>query len=96
MAGTSRVNREVYARFCGRLVVKFHRPTRQLADDASLRTNILSKPGLTTGSGTSRDDTCLRTRRQSVYRRHEPNTGFDMERENLSPDAKGNDEWQTP
>jgi hypothetical protein len=28
MAGTSRVNREVYARFCGRLVVKFHRPTR--------------------------------------------------------------------
>jgi hypothetical protein len=29
MAGTSRVNREVYARFCGRLVVKFHRPTRQ-------------------------------------------------------------------
>jgi hypothetical protein len=68
----------------------------KLADDASLRINILSKPGLTTGSGTSRDDTCLRTRRQSVYRRHEPNTGFDMERENLSPDAKGNDEWQTP
>jgi hypothetical protein len=29
MAGTSRVNREVYARFCGRLVVKFHWPTRQ-------------------------------------------------------------------
>jgi hypothetical protein len=31
----------------------------KLADDASLRINILSKPGLTTGSGTSRDDTCL-------------------------------------
>ncbi|XFO66301.1 hypothetical protein SPSIL_024510 [Sporomusa silvacetica DSM 10669] len=29
MAGTSRVNREVYARFCGRLVVKFLRPTRR-------------------------------------------------------------------
>jgi len=29
MAGTSRVNREVYARFCGRLEVKFLRPTRQ-------------------------------------------------------------------
>jgi len=30
MAGTSRVNREVYARFCGRLEVKFLRPTRRL------------------------------------------------------------------
>ena len=29
MAGTSRVNREVYARFCGRLEVKSLRPTRQ-------------------------------------------------------------------
>ena len=29
MAGTSRVNREVYARFCGRLAVKSLRPTRQ-------------------------------------------------------------------
>src|SRR4051794_14513942 len=29
MAGTSRVNREVYARFCGRLEVKFLRPTRR-------------------------------------------------------------------
>src|SRR4051795_5124201 len=32
MAGTSRVNREVYARFCGRLEVKFLRPTRRPAD----------------------------------------------------------------
>jgi hypothetical protein len=31
MAGTSRVNREVYARFCGRLEVKSLRPTRHLA-----------------------------------------------------------------
>src|SRR5665648_51395 len=29
MAGTSRVNREIYARFCGGLVVKFLRPTRR-------------------------------------------------------------------
>ena len=29
MAGTSRVNREVYARLCGRLEVKSLRPTRQ-------------------------------------------------------------------
>ena len=29
MAGTSRVNREVYARFCGRLEVKSLRPTRR-------------------------------------------------------------------
>src|SRR3954465_8254627 len=28
----SRVNREVYARFCGRLEVKFLRPTRRPAD----------------------------------------------------------------
>ena len=30
MAGTSRINREVYVRFCGRLEVKFLRPTRRL------------------------------------------------------------------
>ena len=38
----------------------------------------------------------LRTRRQSVYRRHDLNTGFGMERENLVLDVKENDEWQTP
>lgn len=27
---------------------------------------VLSKPGLTIGPGTSRDDTCLRSRRQPV------------------------------
>src|SRR3954454_14184529 len=40
MAGTSRVNREVYARFCGRLEVKFLRPTRrsgQQTDQCSLQ-----------------------------------------------------------
>jgi len=35
MAGTSRVNREVYARFCGRLEVKSLRPTRQSHDSAA-------------------------------------------------------------
>src|SRR3954470_21377892 len=35
MAGTSRVNREVYARFCGRLEVKFLRPTRRLGTPSS-------------------------------------------------------------
>ena len=34
MAGTSRVNREVYARFCGRLEVKSLRPTRQSPEPA--------------------------------------------------------------
>uniref|UniRef100_UPI001982030F hypothetical protein n=1 Tax=Pseudomonas viridiflava TaxID=33069 RepID=UPI001982030F len=37
------------------------------------------------------EDTCLMSRWQPVYRRHELNTGFDMERENLAFDAKGND-----
>ena len=32
MTGTSRINREVYVRFCGRLVVKFLRPTRRSRD----------------------------------------------------------------
>jgi hypothetical protein len=36
MTGTSRINREVYVRSCGRLVVKFLRPTRQPSDDTSL------------------------------------------------------------
>jgi len=31
MAGTSRVNREVHARFCERLEVKSLRPTRRIA-----------------------------------------------------------------
>jgi len=30
-----------------------------------------------------------------VYRRHDLNTGFGTERENLAPDAKGNDKWPT-
>jgi hypothetical protein len=56
----------------------------------------LPKLGMTIGSRNSRDDTCLRSRWQSVYRRHELNTGFGMERENLVLDGKGNDKWQTP
>jgi hypothetical protein len=47
MAGTSRVNREVYARFCGRLVVKFHRPTRQTAEwtDAARALSVYGDEG---------------------------------------------------
>jgi hypothetical protein len=44
----------------------------------------------------SREDTCLLARQQSVYRRHELNTGFGTERENLALDEKGNDKWRTP
>jgi hypothetical protein len=33
MADTSRVNREIYARFCGGLVVKFLRSTRRKGGD---------------------------------------------------------------
>jgi hypothetical protein len=66
------------------------------SDDASLFLKALPELGMTIGSRISRDDTCLRTRRQSVYRRHELNTGFGMERENLVLDGKGNDKWQTP
>jgi len=57
---------------------------------------ILLELETTIGSRISRDDTCLRSRWQSVYRRHELNTGFGMERENLVLDDKGNDKWQTP
>ena len=57
---------------------------------------VLSKPGLTIGSGSSWDGTCLRSRWQSVYRQHQLNAGFGMERENLVADAKGNNKWQKP
>jgi hypothetical protein len=57
---------------------------------------VLPKPRLTIGFGNSRDDTCLRSRWQSVYRRHELRAGFGAERENLVADAKGNDKWQKP
>src|SRR5215813_6485146 len=56
----------------------------------------LPKLGLTSCSRTSRGGTCLRSRWQSVYRRHQLNTGFGMERENLVTDAKGNYKWQKP
>jgi hypothetical protein len=44
----------------------------------------------------SREGTCLLSWRQSVYRRHELNTGFGTERENFVLDEKVNDKWQTP
>lgn len=65
-------------------------------DDASLNSKALSKLEPISCSRISRDNTCLWTRWQSVYRRHELNTGFGMERENLVLDVKGNDKWQTP
>ena len=58
------------------------------------RPKVLPKLESHRSSRISRDGTCLRTRRQSVYRRHELNAGFGMERENLSLDAKGNDKWE--
>lgn len=41
------------------------------------------------------DETCLRTTRQPVYRRHELITGLDTERGNLTWDAKGKDQVVT-
>jgi hypothetical protein len=66
------------------------------SDDASLRVKKLPKVGLPTCPMISREGTCLRSRWQSVYRRHELSTGFGMERENFALDKKGNDKWQTP
>ena len=66
------------------------------SDDASLCLKALPKLGMTIGSRNSRDETCLRSWWQSVYRRHELNTGFGRERENLALDGKGNNKWQTP
>jgi hypothetical protein len=65
-------------------------------DDASLSSQVLSKLRSPTSLRTSLEDTCLPSRWQPVYRRHELNTGFDMERENLAFDAKGNDKRPTP
>lgn len=44
MAGTSRINREVYVRFCGRLEVKFLRPTRRLKPPqaAAVKSRVVS------------------------------------------------------
>jgi hypothetical protein len=56
----------------------------------------LSKLGSSIHPRISRNDTCLRIRWQPVYRRHELNTGFGTERENLVLDVKGTDKWQTP
>ncbi|WP_321899834.1 hypothetical protein [Paraburkholderia heleia] len=61
------------------------------SDDASLFPKALSKLGQAIRLRTNRDDTCLRARR-----RHDLGAGFGTERENLAPDVKGNDKWQTP
>jgi hypothetical protein len=64
--------------------------------DASKGPKKLSKPRAVTFLGSSLKGTCLRFRRQPVSRRHEPGTGFDMERGNLVFDGKGNDKWAVP
>ena len=66
------------------------------SEDASLRIQALSKLRSPSSLRTSLEDTCLLSRWQPVYRRHELNTGFDMERENLAFDAKGNDKRLPP
>ena len=66
------------------------------SDDASLFLQVLSKLESPSSSRTSLLETCLLTRRQPVYRRHELNIGIDRERENLGFDVKGNDKRQTP
>jgi hypothetical protein len=49
----------------------------------------MSKPGNSSGPGTSKVGTYLLALRHLVYRWHELNTGFCTERENLSPLYKG-------
>lgn len=66
------------------------------SDDASLKLKLLPKLASPSSARIRRDDTCLRSRWQSVYRRHELNTGFSMERENLVLDVKGNNKWLSP
>ena len=66
------------------------------SEDASLRIQMLSKPRSPSSLEISLEDTCLLSRWQPVYRRHEFNTGFDRERENLAFDAKGNDKRLKP
>ncbi|MDT4883473.1 hypothetical protein FQZ97_1195200 [compost metagenome] len=66
------------------------------SDDASLRIQTLSKLRMPSSLRISLEDTCLLSRWQPVYRRHELNTGFDRERENLGFDAKGNDKRLKP
>jgi hypothetical protein len=66
------------------------------SDDASLMSQVLSKLETPSSSRISLEETCLLARRQSVYRRHELNTGFGMERENFDLDAKGNNKRQKP
>jgi len=45
MTGTSRINREIYVRSCGRLVVKFLRPTRQPYEARVSRTVLREAQG---------------------------------------------------
>ena len=54
----------------------------------------LSKLEAPSTSRTSQTATCLPVWRQSVYKRHELDTGFSTEHGNLTFDVKGNDKWR--
>ena len=69
---------------------------KRTADEASKWIKALSKGVDASSTLISSGGTCLRTRWQPVYRRHDLHTGFGTERENLVPDAKENDKWPTP
>lgn len=50
----------------------------------------LSKRVALGSTRTSSEDTCVPAERQSVFRRHEPVTGFNLQRGNQRPNEKGN------
>ena len=52
-------------------------------DEASKRSQTMSKPGSQTNSGNSSEETCLLSERHPVYRWRESDMGFYRERENL-------------
>jgi hypothetical protein len=52
---------------------------------------MLPKPGVFGSPGKSLEVTYLLSRWQSVYRRHDLDTGVDMEHGNLINDVKGKD-----
>ena len=60
-------------------------------DDPSLEEKALSKSRRLAVLEMSLEATCLLSRRQPVYRRHELDIGIDTEHGNLFIDAKGKD-----
>ena len=60
---------------------------KRTADEASKWVETLSKRVVASSTRISPDDTCLRSGRQPVYRRHDLWTGFGAERGNLGQDT---------